>query len=443
MDKQRRERVINRMKQIFVEAKIGKGRMGDFIHEPGPSFSTHKYSDVTLLLTPLGSDVVQDLIVDLSEYFRSDVGEGKLSNEIWQFVFDCFEHNNWERPDIEVLELDPLLARFETHRKERVKPTWVVFPVVGARVPSGETFRQFGLTFASRDDEGAKALVKFAETEVGLDEVHSNDVSLLRECYKSGDALCLISVRGDPESAFGEAVIQVRQRLLLLNLCLHQMGALRPWVCLPTEDSKAQYTAVLLMANGNWGTNGEVGTRRSADSAHGVYLEQKLREVFDASDWIVDLDDVVKSMNQGNATKFERSLFRMWTWLGKAWFSQRSSEIILSATIAIEAGLGLGNEDKLSESVADACAILLESDPKTRLAMWERMKKVYSKRSGIVHSGEESSSGKALAEAAKGIAGGLAFELLVNRHKWRNSDELRAEVRQLRYGVGLPDSTPS
>ncbi|MCA8937088.1 MAG: hypothetical protein KDB68_12890 [Planctomycetes bacterium] len=227
---------------------------------------------------------------------------------------------------------------------------------------------------------------------------------------------------------------------MLLNLCLNQMGVALPWVCLPTDDSKAHYTAILLMANGNWGTNGEVGARRSADSTHGVYLERKLRGLFDSSDWITDLDAVVEKVTKNQATKFEKSLFRMWTWLGKSWFASRSSDTILAATISIEAGLGLGSEDKLSESVADACAMLLESDAEARLAMWERMKKIYSQRSGIVHSGKETSYGKSLAQSAKGIAGGLAFELLMNRDKWRNSEQLRAEIRRMRYGLGLPDS---
>ncbi|MCA8937089.1 MAG: hypothetical protein KDB68_12895 [Planctomycetes bacterium] len=206
MDAERKRRVVDRMARIVAESKIGRGKMGDFLHEPGPSFSTHQYSEITLLLTPKGSDVMRDLVIDLAEYFRSDVGEGKLSNEIWQFVFALFEKNGWDRPDAGSLDFEPLIQGFESHQKEKVETTWVIFPVMGAKVPEGETFRQFGLTFASCDDAGARALVTLSETEASLEGVHSKDLSLVRKCYESGQALCLIAVRGDPESALQKRV---------------------------------------------------------------------------------------------------------------------------------------------------------------------------------------------------------------------------------------------
>ena len=123
----------------------------------------------------------------------------------------------------------------------------------------------------------------------------------------------------------------------------------------------------------------------------------------------------------------------MLIWLGRSVLTRESTEKLLFAIVALETGLGLANDEKITNTLARYTAFLLSDDGKKRHAIYRRVKHWYGLRSEVVHAGRPVTS-KAEADHAFRTVYRTAGRLLEMSDRFKSKDDFRAHMEAVTIG---------
>jgi hypothetical protein len=409
------------------------------IHKPGtrPPCSGTSHANMNdnmvLCFTRDGDELAADLHREVRKLSANLASEGSISGGISSYSLDAFKANNGKRRAVTESDVDNLLQCIARQPMAGDKDYLVVLPVVGAKV-GNQPWSALGLVLAQPTIESVLGAGKLQGWITGpWDSKAVSDRTFFEEAWSVGQCVAVVRAQGGSEGVREHARATVRAQLAALNLTLWPMvGGLCP-VNLLEDNVCVQFDERHIAQNGDFSSSGCRVGQVNGDKFATVRLDgADLTKLF-STEFHQNVSRIIADATSGKAKGFREQLADMLIWLGRSVLTRENTEKLLFAIVALEAGLGLANDEKISNTLARYAAFVLAEDGKKRYAIYRRVKHWYGLRSEVVHAGRPVTS-KAEADHAFRTVYRAAGRLLEMSDRFKSKDDFRAHMEAVTIG---------
>jgi hypothetical protein len=408
-------------------------------HPPGTrpactgSWHSNMNDNAVLCFTKDGDELAADVHREVRKLSANLASEGSISGGISSYAFDTFKASGGQRRPVADTDVDGLLQCIARQPMAGVKDYLVVLPVVGASVGE-QPWAALGLTLAQPTMQAVLAAGKLLGWSTEKWESKAErDRLFFEEAWSAGQCVAVVHAKGAAEGVREHARATARAQLAALNLILWPyardlcpMNLLEDNVCIQFDERHIAET-------GDFTSSGCRVGQVNNDKIATVPLDApNLKELF-GTEFHQNVSRIVADATSGKAKGFREQLADMLIWLGRSVLTRESTEKLLFAIVALEAGLGLANDEKITNTLARYTAFLLSDDGKKRLAIYRRVKHWYGLRSEVVHAGRPVTS-KAEADHALQTVYRAAGRLLELSDRFKSKGEFQAHMEAVNVG---------
>lgn len=417
--------------------------MVDYLPGARPSCSGTLHSnmndEVALCFTKDGDELAADLHREVRKLSANLASEGSIAGGIGSYAFDVFKAYGGKRRPVADTDVDGLLKCIASQPMAGVEDYLVVLPVAGASVGS-TPWSTLGLTLAQPTMDAVLAAGKLLKWNTDQWERKvDRDREFFEEAWRVGDCVAVVRATGAIEGAKEHARATTRAQLAALNLILWQYQLDLCPVRLLEDNVCVLFDERHIAASGNPSFGGcrvgQVSRDEDVVKIRTVLLDGSNLTDLLKSEFYQNISAIVARATTGKRGGFRDQLADMMIWLGRSVLTRESTEKLLFAIVALEAGLGLANDEKISNTLARYTAFLLSDDGKKRYAIYRRVKHWYSLRSEVVHAGRSVTS-KADADQAFQTVYRAAARLLQVSDRFKSKDDFRAHMEAVSIGGG-------